>query len=233
MTEVSDVIARVADKVSVPLIVDGDTGFGNAVSVQRTVRMFERAGAAAIQLEDQTFPKRCGHLRGKDVISTGEMVGKIKAAVDARQNGLVIVGRTDAGAVEGMDRALERAAAYAEAGADVIFVEAPRSIEELTAVTKALGHLKPLMANMVEGGRTPMASAQDLGALGFSLVTFSAGVVRAMAFAAAEYYGAIKRDGISDSVRNRLYSFDELAEIVGTSAILDHARAYDHDEGRS
>lgn len=227
MTEVAEVIARIADKVDVPLIVDGDTGFGNAITVQRTIRFFERAGAAAIQIEDQTFPKRCGHLRGKDVVPAAEMVGKIKAAVDARRNGMLIIGRTDAGAVEGFDRAFERAALYAEAGADMIFVEAPRTREELAAVPKALGSVRPLMANMVEGGRTPMTPVRDLEAMGYSLVVFSAGVVRAMARSAQRFYDALKADGTSDAVRDGMYSFDELAEIVGTSNLLESGRRYD------
>lgn len=232
MTEVNEVIARISDKVNVPLIVDGDTGFGNAISVQRTIRFFERAGAAAIQIEDQTFPKRCGHLRGKDVVPEGEMIGKIKAAVDARRNGILVIGRTDAGAVEGFERAFERAARYVEAGADIIFVEAPRTREELAAVPKALGARAPLMANMVEGGRTPMTPVADLEAMGYSLAVFSAGVVRAMAFAANRFYEALKRDGTTDGVRNGMYSFDELAEIVGTTTLLDLGRKYDEEGNR-
>ena len=227
MTEVSEVIARIADKVDVPLIVDGDTGFGNAITVQRTMRFFERAGAAAIQIEDQTFPKRCGHLRGKDVVATEEMVGKIKAAVDARMNGMMVIGRTDAGAVEGFERAFERAHRYIEAGADIIFVEAPRTREELQAVPKALGNRVPLMANMVEGGRTPMTPVKDLEAMGFNLVVFSAGVVRAMAKSARTFYDTLMQDGTSDRMREDMYSFDELADIVGTNALLEAGQRYD------
>lgn len=227
MTEVTEVIARIADKVDVPLIVDGDTGFGNAISVKRTMRFFERAGAAAIQIEDQTFPKRCGHLRGKDVVPAEEMIGKIKAAVDARQNGMLVIGRTDAGAIEGFERAFERAARYAEAGADIIFVEAPRTREELAAVPAKLGGIRPLMANMVEGGRTPMTPVQDLEAMGYSLAVFSAGVVRAMARSARRFYDTLKADGTSDAVREEMYSFEELAEIVGTTDLLEAGRKYD------
>ncbi|MDP3547763.1 MAG: isocitrate lyase/phosphoenolpyruvate mutase family protein [Phreatobacter sp.] len=227
MNDVVDVITRVADKVSVPLIVDGDTGFGNALNVQRTVRCFERAGAAAIQLEDQTFPKRCGHLRGKAVVPADDMVGKIKAAVDARQDGLLVIGRTDAGAIEGFERAFERAERYAEAGADIIFVEAPRTREELASVPQKLGALRPLMANMVEGGRTPMTPVGDLEAMGYSLVVFSAGVVRAMAKTARQFYDTLRADGSSDAVRDAMYSFDELAEIVGTTALLEAGAGYE------
>lgn len=233
MTEVTEVIARIADKVDVPLIVDGDTGFGNAITVQRTMRFFERAGAAAIQIEDQTFPKRCGHLRGKDVVPVEEMVGKIKAAVDARINGMLVIGRTDAGAVEGFERAFERAERYAEAGADIIFVEAPRTTEELAAVPKALGGKRPLMANMVEGGRTPMTPVRELEAMGYDLVVFSAGVVRAMARTARSFYDTLKADGTSDAIRDQMYSFDELAEIVGTTELLEQGRKYDAAGGGS
>ncbi|CEJ12327.1 2,3-dimethylmalate lyase [bacterium YEK0313] len=231
MTEVTEVVARIADKVDVPLIVDGDTGFGNAITVQRTIRFFERAGAAAIQIEDQTFPKRCGHLRGKDVVPTDEMVGKIKAAVDARINDIVVIGRTDAGAVEGFERAFERAERYIEAGADVIFVEAPRTNAELAAVPKALGGKRPLMANMVEGGRTPMTPVAELEAMGYDLVVFSAGVVRAMAKTARSFYDTLMADGTSDAIRDQMYSFDELADIVGTSELLEQGRKYDSDGG--
>ena len=231
MTEVTEVVARIADKVDVPLIVDGDTGFGNAITVQRTIRFFERAGAAAIQIEDQTFPKRCGHLRGKDVVPADEMIGKIKAAVDARINDLVIIGRTDAGAVEGFERAFERAERYIEAGADVIFVEAPRTNAELAAVPKALGGKRPLMANMVEGGRTPMPPVAELEAMGYDLVVFSAGVVRAMAKTARSFYDTLMADGTSDAIRDQMYSFDELADIVGTNELLEQGRKYDSDGG--
>lgn len=231
MTEVTEVVARIADKVDVPLIVDGDTGFGNAITVQRTIRFFERAGAAAIQIEDQTFPKRCGHLRGKDVVPADEMIGKIKAAVDARINDLVIIGRTDAGAVEGFERAFERAERYIEAGADVIFVEAPRTNAELAAVPKALGGKRPLMANMVEGGRTPMTPVAELEAMGYDLVVFSAGVVRAMAKTARSFYDTLMADGTSDAIRDQMYSFDELADIVGTNELLEQGRKYDSDGG--
>src|SRR5918995_4764285 len=165
-TEVAETIALVRDRVDCALIVDADTGYGNALNVQRTVRLFERAGASAIQLEDQSFPKRCGHLRDKTLVSAAEMAGKVKAAVDARASqGTLIVARTDAVAVEGLDAAIARASLYAEAGADVLFVEAPQSRDQLAAVTSALGDLRPLLANMVEGGDTPLFSADELGAL--------------------------------------------------------------------
>src|SRR5690349_16032836 len=155
MTEVTETLALIRDRVTAHLIVDGDTGYGNALNVRRTVRTFERAGASAIQLEDQDFPKRCGHLDGKGLIPAGEMAGKIKAALDARATDMLIVARTDAVAVEGFERAIERALLYREAGADMLFVEAPKTRDELGRVSKSLpGSL--LMANMVEGGKTPI-----------------------------------------------------------------------------
>jgi len=156
-TEVAETIALVRDRVDCALIIDADTGYGNALNVQRTVRLFERAGASAIQLEDQVFPKRCGHLSGKAVIPAAEMAGKIRAAVDARTSrATLIVGRTDAAAVEDLDRAIERGRLYAEAGADILFIEAPRTRDDLAKVANALGGTAPLIANMVEGGNTPL-----------------------------------------------------------------------------
>src|SRR5262249_28739617 len=153
MSEVAETVALIHDRIEAHLIVDGDTGYGNALNVQRTVRTFERAGASAIQLEDQDFPKRCGHLDGKGLIPAAEMVGKIKAALDARATDTLIIARTDAVAVEGFERAIERAALYREAGADMLFVEAPKTRDELARVTKSVSGV-PLMANMVEGGKT-------------------------------------------------------------------------------
>src|SRR6187549_19999 len=173
MTEVTDTLALIRDRVGSHLIVDADTGYGNALNVVRTVREFERAGANAIQLEDQDFPKRCGHLDGKALIPADEMCGKIRAAVDTRRSReTLIVARTDAVAVEGFDRAIERAVMYREAGADMLFVEAPRSSNDLARINTVLGSSVPLMANMVEGGKTPTLPAAELEAIGFALVIF-------------------------------------------------------------
>lgn len=160
MTEVRDTAAAIAEAVSVPIIVDADTGYGNAVNVVRTVRALERAGAAGIQIEDQVFPKKCGHFAGKDVIAREEMVQKIKAAVDTRHDqSLQIIARTDAYAVEGLERALERAQAYVAAGADATFVEAPTTLEELARIPKALD--VPQVANIVFGGKTPIPGVRN------------------------------------------------------------------------
>jgi 2-methylisocitrate lyase-like PEP mutase family enzyme len=228
MAEVADTIALIRDRVSTPLVVDADTGYGNALNVARTVRLFERAGANAIQLEDQTLPKRCGHLDEKAVIAAAEMAGKIAAAVDARHSAdTLIVARTDSVAVEGFERAIERARLYADAGADMLFIEAPRTAEQLQAVTAALGSIRPLMANMVEGGRTPLMSARDLEALGFALVIFPGAIVRALAHAAREFYAVLKRDGTTDAFRGRMFDFDALNTLIGTPHMLEEGRRYE------
>jgi 2-methylisocitrate lyase-like PEP mutase family enzyme len=228
MTEVADHVARIADRVDVPLIVDADTGYGNALNVQRTVRALERAGAAMIQLEDQTFPKRCGHLDGKAVIPAAEMVGKIRAAADARQNAAtLILARTDAAAIEGLDAALDRARAYAEAGADALFVEAPRTRADLARVTAALGTLRPLLANMVEGGKTPVLSAPELEAIGFRIVIFPGGIVRALARTAREFYASLAATGTTEPFRDRMLDLAGLNDLIGTPAMLALGKRYD------
>lgn len=170
--EIAEHTARIRDAVGLPLIVDADTGFGNALNVYHTVRTLERAGADCIQLEDQVAPKRCGHFNGKDVISTEEAVDKIKAAVDARQDSdLLILARTDAAATHGFEAAVERAQKFAEAGADILFVEAVTQAEEVRALPQRLA--TPQLMNMVIGGKTPLFSAQELGALGFGIVLYA------------------------------------------------------------
>lgn len=170
-------VAAMADAVSIPLVVDADTGFGNALNVQRTVRQLERAGAAAIQLEDQVSPKKCGHFAGKGVISQDEMVGKVRAAVDARlDDDLLVIARTDALSTEGLEAACDRAAAYAEAGADVLFVEAPRTREQMDYIIRNVPGLH--MANMVEGGLTPLMTRDELGELGFSVALYANAAMR-------------------------------------------------------
>lgn len=229
-SEVADTISRIRDRVELPFVVDADTGFGNALNVQRTMRMFERAGASGIQLEDQTTPKRCGHLDGKTLISTAEMVGKIKAAQDARlDDDTVIVGRTDAIAVEGFDAAIARADAYVEAGADMLFVEAPRSLEEMKTIGDHFAGRVPLLANMVEGGKTPLSSADELGALGFKFVIFPGAMVRMVAKAGQDYLKALKQDGSTKQVRSQMFDFDGLNNLLGTSELLDSGKQYDPD----
>lgn len=228
MSEVADTIALVRDRVATPFIVDADNGYGNALNMQRTMRIFERAGANALQIEDQSYPKRCGHLAEKRLISAGEMAGKIKAAVDARASEeTLVIARTDAIAVEGFDAAIERANLYAEAGADVLFVEAPGSQGELGAIVASLRDKAPLMANMVEGGLTPLKSAAELEALGFSLVIFPGAVVRAVAHTAQSFYATLLRDGTTNAFRNAMFDFDDLNAVIGTPEMLALGKSYE------
>jgi 2-methylisocitrate lyase-like PEP mutase family enzyme len=230
MSEIVETIQLVRDRVATPLIVDADNGYGNALNVQRTVRLFERAGASAIQLEDQSYPKRCGHLREKRLISAQEMAGKIKAACDARAAAeTLIIARTDAVAVEGFAAALERAALYREAGADVLFVEAPGSTTQLKDIPRQLAGGTPLMANMVEGGMTPMTNTKTLQEMGYSLAIFPGAVVRAMAHAAAAFYATLMKDGSSDAFRNQMFDFQGLNAVIGTPEMLALGQRYEGD----
>jgi len=228
MTEVADTLSAVRERAALPVIVDIDTGFGNALNAQRTVREFERRGASALQIEDQVTPKRCGHLADKALVGAGEMVGKIKAALDARHSAeTLIIARTDAVAVEGFDRALDRASLYVDAGADLLFVEAPGSREQLQAVARRFGGRIPVMANMVEGGKTPILPAADLQALGFKLVIFPGGTVRALAFALREYLASLKAHGTTDPYRNRMLDFTAVNKLLGTADIQARGKRYD------
>jgi 2-methylisocitrate lyase-like PEP mutase family enzyme len=213
--EVEDTLARIAERVSVPVIVDADTGFGNALNVKRTVRGFERAGAAMIQLEDQTFPKRCGHLDGKGVVSVQEMTGKVRAAVDARHDArTLILARTDAVAVEGLDAALDRAEQYLEAGADALFIEALRTTEQMEAACKRFAGRVPLLANMVED-------------IGFRIVIFPGGTARAVAHTLQGYYANLHTQGTTAAWRERMLDFDGLNAVIGTPELLAEGKRYE------
>jgi len=228
MDEVVDAVAAVRERVALPLIVDCDTGFGNALNVMRTVKTMARAGAAAIQLEDQTSPKRCGHLADKSLIDAREMVGKLKAALDARPNeDVLIIARTDAIAVEGFAAALDRAEAYAQAGADLLFIEAPRNDDELAGIARRFAGRVPVMANMVEGGKTPLKDAATLQALGFALVIFPGGTVRALTHALSDYFASLRQHGTTAPFRNRMLDFAALNELIGTPEMLALGRRYD------
>lgn len=227
-TEVEDTLARITDRVKRPVIVDADTGFGNALNTQRTVRAFERAGAAMIQLEDQGFPKRCGHLDGKAVIPRAEMAGKLRAALDARRSAdTLILARTDALAVEGLEAAFDRAEAYLATGVDALFIEALRTPEQMDAACARFAHRVPLLANMVEGGKTPIQSADELGARGFSLVIFPGGTARAVAHTLQGYYAGLKTSGSTAGWRDRMLDFDGLNGVIGTPQMLDQGRRYE------
>lgn len=228
MSEVAETLSAITERSNLRVVVDADTGFGNALNVIRTVRLFESAGASGIQLEDQTLPKRCGHLAGKTLVPTGEMLGKIKAALDARRSqDTLIIARTDGIAVEGFDAALERAERYAEAGADVLFVEAPQSMEQIQTVVDRFGGRVPLMANMVEGGKTPQKTAAELKAIGFSLAIFPGGMVRAIAKTMQAYLASLKIHGTNTPFANQMLDFDGLNTLLGTNDLLALGAGYD------
>lgn len=213
LTELAATVSAIAEITDLPLVVDIDTGFGNAINAQRTVRMIERAGACAMQLEDQVFPKKCGHFAGKAVISLQEGVSKIKAAVDAREDpGTMIIARTDVRALHGLEAALDRAEAYIEAGADMTFVEAPTSLEEMRIIAERLA--VPQVANMVVGGHTPLTARADLARLGYAMVLYANTPLQAAMRAMSEVLGALKADGDVSAVLDRLAGFEERQRLV-------------------
>ncbi len=227
MSEMADTMALIRDRVALPVIIDADTGHGNALNAQRTMRIYERMGANALQIEDQTYPKRCGHLTDKSLIPMAEMAGKIAAMADARASEeTLIIARTDAIAVEGFAAALDRADAYLAAGADALFIEAPRSGDELARVAKHFAGRAPLMANMVEGGATPVQSAADLQALGYDLVIFPGGIVRALARTAEDYYASLRQHGSNRPFAERMHDFDGLNDRIGTRDMLAAGKHY-------
>lgn len=230
VSEMADTLSLIADRVQIPVIIDADTGFGNAINAQRTMKLYERAGASALQLEDQNHPKRCGHLKDKSLISAAEMSGKIKAMVDARTSeDTLLIARTDAIGVEGFESALERADLYLESGADVLFIEAPESREQLTVISNRYKNRIPLLANMVEGGATPISDASDLQALGFSIVIFPGGIVRAIAKTAQAYYSNLYAEGSNKAFASKMFDFNGLNELLGTSEMLANGKRYDPD----
>jgi len=227
-SEVQDTLARITERIRIPVIVDADTGFGNALNVQRCVRGFERAGAAMIQLEDQTFPKRCGHLDGKALVPLAEMQGKLRAALDARASAeTLILARTDALAVEGFDRALDRAEAYLACGVDALFIEALRTPQQMDAACRSFAQRLPLLANMVEGGKTPLQTLDELEARGFRIVIFPGGTARAVAHTLAGYYLSLRQHGSSAPWRDRMLDFDALNAALGTPQMLAEGKRYD------
>jgi len=225
VTELASHVSAMREAVALPLIIDADTGFGNAINVTRTIQTLERSGANAIQLEDQEFPKRCGHFFGKSVISRAEMMQKIHAAVDARVDPeLVIVARTDAIAVNGFDDAMERAAAYIEAGADMIFVEAPRSREQIAEIPKRLG--VPQFINIVAGGLTPMIGLGELEKMGYSMVLYANTALQASIAGMQKVLGHLKAHGSLDGVSSQLASFEERQRIVSKPHFDDLEKKY-------
>ncbi len=228
MSEVAETISVIRERTELPLIVDADTGFGNALNTYRTVRLFERMGAAGIQLEDQVMPKRCGHLRGKTLVAGAEMAGKIEAACAARANSdTMIIARTDAIAVEGFEAALERAERYVEAGADMLFIEALETREQMATAVGRFRARVPLLVNMVEGGDTPMTNARDLETLGFSVVIFPGALVRALTFQATDFLATLRRDGDTRGFAQRMMNFKGLQTLLGTDELLEQGKLWD------
>ena len=214
LTELVGTVSAISEITDLPLVVDIDTGFGNSINTQRTVRLVERAGAAAMQIEDQVFPKKCGHFGGKSVIPLEEAVSKIKAALDARENAnTLIIARTDVRAIHGLEAALDRAEAFIEAGADMTFVEAPTSYEEMQMITSRLS--VPQVANMVVGGKTPLTSQADLARLGFSMVLYANTPLQAAMRAMSDVLGVLKAKGDVSGVIDKLADFKERQHLVG------------------
>src|SRR5690625_1119036 len=212
-TEIAEQTARIRDVTELPLIVDADTGFGNALNTQRTVRALERAGASVIQLEDQTFPKRCGHFEDKAVVPAQEMIQKLHAAVDARASeDTLIMARTDAAATDGIDEAIDRANRYVEAGADISFVEGPRTPEDIARVAQAVPG--PKLINLVVGGKTPLLPLADLGRMGYALVLYANAGLQAAILALQEVYGHLKQHGDLEDVIHRLADFSERQKVI-------------------
>ncbi|MEM5522207.1 isocitrate lyase/phosphoenolpyruvate mutase family protein [Sulfitobacter sp. AS59] len=226
-SEMTDTMALIADRTDLPVIMDADTGFGNALNARRTMQSYERAGASALQVEDQTYPKKCGHLSDKSLIKKDEMCGKIAAMADARRHDTLIIARTDAIAVEGFDAAIDRAGSYIDAGADVLFIEAPRDSSELSKIADTFKGRVPLLVNMVEGGATPISSATTLQDMGFDIVIFPGGIVRALAKTAQDYYVSLKKAGSNKPFSDRMHDFDGLNAAIGTPEMLALGKKFD------
>jgi len=225
MAEVLNQSRNIVKSVDIPVFADCDTGFGNPLNVYRTIQEFEDAGVAGLFIEDQKYPKRCGHFEGKQLISTQEMVKKIEAARDARKDpDLVIMARTDARAVYGLDAAIERAKAYVEAGVDMIFIEAPQTVEELRIVAKAVD--VPSMANMVEGGKTPIVSVQELEEMGFKFASFSGSAQKIALSAMQELFECLKTTGRLDGVLDKIASLSARSQLLGLQRYYDMEKKY-------
>jgi 2-methylisocitrate lyase-like PEP mutase family enzyme len=230
LKEVVDIVARMTDVTTIPIVVDADTGFGNAINVIRSVREFERAGVAAIQMEDQVSPKKCGHFNGKDVISKDEMVGKIKAAVDTRRDeNLAIIARTDALAVNGMEDALDRANAYAEAGADIIFVEAPTTMEQLKQITSSLKGI-PQVINLVEGGKTPLITLKEAEDIGFKIMLCANTVLRSAIKGITESLRILKSEGSHENVHELICTWEERQSLFKLNKIKEWENKYGENQ---
>jgi 2-methylisocitrate lyase-like PEP mutase family enzyme len=228
MSEMAEMYARLCDSTELPLLADADTGYGGPTNVARMMRAYERAGVAAVFIEDQVSPKRCGHMDGKRIIPANEMVEKLKAALDARvDQALIVMARTDARAVDGLDAAIERAELYREAGADLLFVEAPLSVEELRRVCSEIA--APCMANNVEGGKTPLLPAKTLEEMGFAAITWPVAATYAIAHVLGELYAALKRDGTTAAMAGRMLDFDAFNGLIGLPALREQETRWQHE----
>jgi carboxyvinyl-carboxyphosphonate phosphorylmutase len=228
LTEYATIARNIVQAVDLPFFVDGDTGHGNVTNVGRTVRVFENAGVAALFIEDQVFPKRCGHMEGKQIISTAEMVAKVKAAVDARvDEDLVIMARTDAIAVYGIEDAIERANLYREAGADLLFVEAPRSVAEMKRINQSVD--APTLAIQIEGGKTPLLTTRELQEIGFNVVVYPNATVYATAWALKGLWETLKKEGTTRRFTDRMICFDDFNTLVGLDKIRELESFYYRD----
>lgn len=229
-SEVTDTISAIRERVDTPLIADMDTGFGNALNVQRTVKQFERAGASALQMEDQVMPKRCGHMAGKNVISSDEMVGKIKAALDARENSnTVIIARTDALGVNGFDDAMERGRRYIEAGADALFIEAPKTVAQMEIIGKEFGSTLPLVHNLVEGGGSPIDGSTEAQALGYKIALYPAALLHLFIPQAQQLLSHIKQHGSTTALQDKLIELSDINKLVGAPELLAKGKHYGSD----
>jgi methylisocitrate lyase len=225
LTELSEMYSRLCDATSLPLLADADTGFGNVTNVARTVALYEKAGVAGLFIEDQVFPKRCGHMAGKAVVPRAEWLAKIKAALDARRDpDLVVMARTDALAVNGLDDAIERAQLAREAGADLLFVEAPRDVAQMRRICAEIPG--PCLANNIEAGLSPLLPAAELQAIGYAVVAFPVAATYAVAFALRELFATLRRTGSTADALTRLISFDDFNELVGLTAQREREAAW-------
>lgn len=224
LKEVVDQVAAIRDAIDIPILADGDTGFGNALNARRTVKMMERAGANALLIEDQVYPKRCGHFEDKGVVSKNEMVQKIKACVDARQSGMLILARTDARAIEGIEAAMDRMRAYQEAGADLLFIEAPTTLEELARIPKEVPgrHL----CNMVYGGKTPIPTQKALGEMGYAVICYANAALQASMLAMSNVMKHLKQKGTLEGVEDMVVSFAQRQQFVDYARYVEMEKKY-------
>jgi carboxyvinyl-carboxyphosphonate phosphorylmutase len=225
LSEMVEHAQRLSEAVDIPFLMDADTGYGGVLNVVRTVREMERAGAAGLFIEDQVFPKRCGHMEGKQVVATEDMIAKIKAALDARSDpDFIIMARTDALAVSGIEEAIERGNVYREAGADVIFVEAPMSRDDMSRINREID--APTVANMVEGGKTPFLSAGELEAIGYNMVLFPVSVTYALAKAVEDIMAELMQTGTTQGFANRMWQFGDFYRFIEVEALRAKERTY-------